>query len=54
VCGTEGLSAIVSMLKLMGIYDIDLLARLEGGDILDWIDREGEEEGSEGHGSPLV
>jgi hypothetical protein len=46
VCGAVGLSAIVSVLKSMGIGDVDLLARLEGGDVLSWVDREGEEEGA--------
>jgi hypothetical protein len=34
VHGTEELLAIVSMLKLMGICNVDLLARLEGRDVL--------------------
>jgi hypothetical protein len=37
VCGTEGLSAIVSMLKSMEICDVDLLARLEDGDVFSWV-----------------
>jgi hypothetical protein len=46
VSGAVGLSAIVSVLKSMGIDDVDSLARLEGGDVLSGVDREGEEEGA--------
>jgi hypothetical protein len=38
VCRAEGLLAIVSVLKSMGISDVDLLARLEGGDVFSWVD----------------
>jgi hypothetical protein len=38
VCRAEGLLAIVSVLKLMGISDVDSLARLEDGDIFSWVD----------------
>jgi hypothetical protein len=38
VCGTEGLSAIVSMLKSMRVGNVDLLVRLEGRDVFNWVD----------------
>jgi hypothetical protein len=53
VCGTEGLSVIVSVLKSMGVCDMDSLARLEGRDVFSWVDCE-REEGVEGHRSLLV
>jgi hypothetical protein len=37
-CRAEGLSVIVSVLKSMGISDVDLLARLESGDVFGGVD----------------
>jgi hypothetical protein len=38
VCGAEGLLAIISVLKSMGVHDVDSLARLEGRDVFSWVD----------------
>jgi hypothetical protein len=45
VCRAERLLAIVSVLKSMGVGDVDSLAKLKSRDVLNWVNQEREEEG---------